>query len=222
MGREENAIHRYTDLPSLMYMLQRRKLTLLNPMSWDDANDSHFLNVYKQAKNLTCLNALCFSEADETYHHWRVFAGGSGGIRITFKRARLRRLIGKIPEIRSQKVSYKLLLDTKEGPPNVAELPFLKRHPYEHEDEYRLVYESKTLPQQAVDIDLPLNAIRRVTLSPWMNKKVSDAVKEVIKAIAGCERLSVYRSTLIGNDEWMAYGDQALSNSATTATGAKS
>jgi len=60
---------------------------LLNPVSWDDANDSHFLNVYKQAKNLTCLNALCFSEADETYHHWRVFAGGSGGIRITFKRA---------------------------------------------------------------------------------------------------------------------------------------
>lgn len=118
-------------------------------------------------------------------------------------------------------MSYKLLLDTKEGPPNIAELPFLKRHPYEHEDEFRLVYESKTLPQQAVDIDLPLNTIRRVTLSPWMNKKVSEAVKEVIKAIPGCERLSVYRSTLIGNDEWMAYGDQALSNSTTTTTGAK-
>lgn len=141
--------------------------------------------------------------------------GGSGGVRITFRRARFRRLIDKIPEIRSQKVIYKLLLDTRESPAKIADLPFLKRHPYEHEDEFRLVYESGTLPQQPVDIDLPVNVIRQVTLSPWMNAKVSDAVKDAVKAIPGCERIHVHRSTLIGNDEWMAYGDQALLCSAT-------
>jgi hypothetical protein len=210
MGQEENAIHRYTDLPALLYMLQRHKLTLLDPMSWDDANDSHFLMVYKQAKKLSCLCALCFSEADETYHHWRVFAGGAAGIRVTFRRARLLRLAAKVAEIRGQKVDYRLILDAKDDPPEVLQLPFLKRHPYQHEDEYRLIYESTTLPQQVVDIDLPFNAIRRITLSPWMNRKVADAVREVIKSIPGCEKLSVYRSTLIGNDDWMAFGDKAL------------
>jgi hypothetical protein len=84
MGEEFNAIHRYTNLPALLYLLQRRKLTLLDPMSWDDANDSHFLMVYKRAKGLSCLGALCFSEADETYHHWSVFAGARAAFALPF------------------------------------------------------------------------------------------------------------------------------------------
>jgi hypothetical protein len=55
MGKEINAIHRYTDLPALLYLLQRKKLTLLDPMSWDDANDSHFLAVYKKLRNCAAL-----------------------------------------------------------------------------------------------------------------------------------------------------------------------
>jgi hypothetical protein len=43
-----------------------------------------------------------------------------------------------------------------------------------------------------------------------MNKKVSAAVKEVLKAIPGCQKLQISRSTLISNDDWMTFGDKAL------------
>jgi hypothetical protein len=210
MGKEPNAIHRYTDLPGLLYLLQRRKLTLLDPMTWDDRNDSHFLKIYKRAKNLSCLSALCFSEADETYHHWRVFAGGSSGVRITFLRQPLLNVCSKTPGISHRKVKYELLQKIRTSSPPIRDLPFLKRYPYQHEDEYRFIYESCKEPQRAVDIDLPLTLIRTVTLSPWMNKNVADAVKDAVRCSPSCQRLRISRSTLIGNDEWMAFGDRAL------------
>ena len=103
-----------------------------------------------------------------------------------------------------------MIRDLKKGAPTISELPFLKRQPYENEDEYRLIYESKDIEQKTVDIPIPLSAIRRITLSPWMNKTVSKSVRQLIRTIPGCDRLSVPRSTLIGNDDWMAYGDAAL------------
>jgi hypothetical protein len=115
-----------------------------------------------------------------------------------------------VPEIRRQKVEYRLIRDLKKGAPTIAELPFLKRQPYESEDEYRLIYESKNVEQTTFDIPISLDAIRQITLSPWMNKTVSKSVRKLIKTIPGCDKLSVPRSTLIGNDDWMAYGDAAL------------
>jgi len=102
--KESSVLFRYTDIPGAVYMLQTKKLTLLNPESWDDANDSHFLKLYKSARQLTCLAALCFSEADETYHHWRIFAAGSSGVRIEFDRERLFAALDFVPEIRREKV----------------------------------------------------------------------------------------------------------------------
>jgi hypothetical protein len=212
MGKQPNAIHRYTDLPGLLYLLHQKKITLLDPMTWDDTNDSHFLKIYKREKKLNCLSALCFSEAEETYHHWRVFAGGSGGVRITFLRQPLLDLLSKVPGIRHRKVKYELINNVRKSKPQVQDLPFLKRYPYQHEDEYRFIYESVNEKQRAVDIDLPLRLIRTVTLSPWMNKNVAGAVKKAIKCIPDCRTLKISRSTLIGNDEWMAFGDRACTS----------
>ncbi len=75
----EAFLRRYTDLPALIYLLNERKITLLDPKSWDDQNDAYFLALYKEKKNLRSVLALCFSQAPETYHHWRVFASGSSG-----------------------------------------------------------------------------------------------------------------------------------------------
>jgi hypothetical protein len=210
MVYEGDVLHRYTDLPALLYLLRRRKFTMLNPASWDDKNDSYFLLLYKRARRLSCLDALCFTEADETYHHWRVFAGGAGGIRVTFEKSSLLQTVSSVPEIRGCKVEYKLLKDIKGHRPEIAQLPFLKRYPYGAEDEYRLIYESGTISQAPVDVDLPLNTIRRVTLSPWMNARVASAVKEILRSIPGCTKLPITHSTLIGNDDWMAYGNAAL------------
>jgi hypothetical protein len=210
MGQETGAIHRYTDLPALLYLLQRRQLTLLDPMSWDDKNDSHFLSLYKAAQKLKCLCAICFSEADETYHHWRVFAGGASGIRITFLRQPLLNLCAKKPGLQHRQVTYELLRNMRGRTPRVEDLPFLKRHPYQQENEYRIVYQSMDHLQRSVNIELPLTLIRRITLSPWMHEELADAVKTTIHGIPGCQKMKIGRSTLIGNDEWMAFGNRAV------------
>jgi hypothetical protein len=42
----------YTNIPALLYLLRERKITLLDPASWDDKNDSYFLLLYREKKDL--------------------------------------------------------------------------------------------------------------------------------------------------------------------------
>jgi len=210
MKEPTKLLHRYTDLPALLSLLQKRQLTLLNPESWDDHNDSHFMALYKKSKKITCLLALCFSLAEETYHHWRVFAHGSGGIRISFDFDALVENIDQYEGIRCGTVKYRLIDEIKTKVPAVKDLPFLKRAPYRPEEEYRVIYESTEFEQRPVNFDLPLSTIRRITLSPWMNVKLVKAVRETIHLIAGCSELRVSHSTLISNDTWQKYGDAAV------------
>jgi len=88
-------LRRYTHLPALLYMLNERKITLLSPATWDDTNDSHYLLRYKEKKKLKTVLALCFSQSDETYHHWRIFSGSAAGVCIRFDQDSLRDALGK-------------------------------------------------------------------------------------------------------------------------------
>ena len=82
-------LRRYTSLAALLALLQDKKLTLLSPSLWEDRNDAFYMGEYKSKKELQTLLALCFTESDETYHHWRVFTHGSDGVCIHFKREAL-------------------------------------------------------------------------------------------------------------------------------------
>src|SRR3954454_22187057 len=121
-------LRRYTDIPALIYLLSERKLTLLNPESWDDSNDSHYLAVYKQKKRLKTVLAACFTQADETYHHWRVFAGGASGVCITFNRDALLEAVRSEDGIRCHTVKYLKLNAIRAMTLRVADLPFRKRY----------------------------------------------------------------------------------------------
>jgi hypothetical protein len=57
-------LRRYTNL------LKEQKITLLDPESWEDKNDSHFMSLYRKKKSLKSVLALCFTQASETFHHW--------------------------------------------------------------------------------------------------------------------------------------------------------
>ena len=78
----ENYLRRYTDLTALIYLLHKRKITLLDPASWDDKNDSHYLTQYKEKRKLKSVLALCLMQSDERYHHWSVFTPGPSGVCI--------------------------------------------------------------------------------------------------------------------------------------------
>ena len=202
-------LRRYTDLPALIYLLTERKITLLDPQSWEDTNDSHYLGLYREKKNLKSVLALSFTQADEAYHHWRVFAAGSGGVCIKFIRSKLLEAVKKQSDLRTRHVKYLKLAEIKSKTLRVRDLPFLKRYAFEHEDEFRIIYESEVKRVQKLDIDIPLSSIDRITLSPWIHPDLSDHVKAMIRRIQGCSALSIVRSTLIGNEEWKNLGEDS-------------
>lgn len=202
-------LRRYTDIPALIYLLTERKISLLDPQSWDDSNDSHYLELYRDKKQLKTVLALCFTEGPETYHHWRVFAGDSSGVCIRFRSSALLAAVKKQPGLRAQPVRYLRLTEIRGLTLNIKELPFLKRYPFEDENEFRLIYESATTKMSKLDISIPLTCISRITLSPWIHPDLSDRLKLILRSIKGCSALKIHRSTLIGNEEWKRLGDDA-------------
>jgi hypothetical protein len=209
--RATEALRRYTDLPALLHMLKHKKITLVDPASWDDTNDSYYLLKYKDKKSLKSVLALCLTQADETYHHWRVFSHGSAGVCIAFHRERLLKSLLAKDGVVVKDVKYRKVREARKQirPPKISELPFLKRAAFEPEEEVRAIFESKRKKSTFLDVPLDLSSVLRVTLSPWIPYRLKGAVKDAIHSIPGCEHLDVRRSTLVGNAEWKKLGDKA-------------
>lgn len=208
---ESSVLRRYTDIPSLLYLLRSRTITFLDPSSWDDTNDSYYLLKYKEKKKLGAVLVLCFTQTEETYHHWRVFADSASGVCIMFDRSTLLHTFSGLRGILKGPVDYQRVRDAKRRsvPLSVDELPFIKRAGYMPEAEYRVVYTSRDPTVKFRDVSIPLNSIFEIRLSPWLNSRLRRCVRETIQGISGCKDLSVHRSTLIGNRTWKELGDSA-------------
>lgn len=202
-------LRRYTDIPALIYLLNERKITLLDPQSWDDSNDSYYLTLYREKKKLESVLALCFTQASETYHNWRVFANGPSGVCIRFKRSELLKAVRRQPGLRAGTVTYLTLDEIRNKTLAIGHLPFLKRSAFAHEKEFRMIYESKKEKMSKLDIAVPLSCIHRITLSPWVHPALSPHIKRILRSIKGCGALEIVRSTLIGNMEWKNLGESA-------------
>lgn len=201
----EGFLKRYTELPFLLYALKNKKLTLLNPKSWDDKNDAHYLLEYGSRLNCGSVLALCFTEAPETYHHWKVFSGSKSGVCIDFKLPEFREWVSTMG-LKFGKVKYRKLIDAKRTAPQLSDLPFLKRIAFSDERELRLLYESQERGLLAKNFELDLRTISRVVLSPWLPPSVSEPVKDVIRGLDGCASIKVFRTSLIDNLEWKRLG----------------
>ncbi len=200
-------LRRYTDLATLIYLLRQRKITLLDPSSWDDSNDSHYLKTYREKKGLKSVLALCFTQASERYHHWRVFTNGSSGVRVRFKRSELLSAIRHTHSVRADRVEYLTLQELRHKTLDTDELPFLKRYPFKDEREFRIICESATKKMHALDIPVPLSCIDRLILSPWLPHALFSDIKKLLRSIPGCGTLKITRSTLISNEEWKNLAD---------------
>jgi len=197
---------RYTDLPALIQLLTNKELTLLNPSSWDDKNDSYFLSIYKEKKNQKSVLALCFTRESETYHHWRVFSAGSSGVCINFNASALENTFRKAKGVRFKEVRYLKIDEMRNKRPTTSQLPFIKRIPYKHEKEFRALWESQDEETNALNIPIDLSSITRITLSPWMHPSLRKSVVATLKRIDGCKSIPMWRSTLTENEDWKAYG----------------
>lgn len=203
-------LRRYTDLTSVIDMLFHKRLTLLDPTSWDDKNDSFFIEHYRECSDYKSVLALCLSTVGETYHHWRVFCGHASGVCIAFHRQPLLDVIDAAEGFRHGKVDYMRLDEIAQKPPRINRLPFIKRYAFRHELEYRLIYESKTDTAPTRAVPIPLTAIEGIALSPWMPAQLLDATRTALNAIPGCKSVTVTRSQLISNSLWMQNAERSL------------
>jgi hypothetical protein len=145
-------LRRYTDIPGLVYLLNKRCITLVDPQTWDDTNDSYFLRVYQQKRDLASVLALCFTQVAEPYHHWRIFAPGPSGVCISFHRKELLKAVMAFEGVRAAPVKYLRIKEIEEKCIAVEDLTFLKRYPFEPENEFRLLYEDSTKARQTLDM----------------------------------------------------------------------
>jgi hypothetical protein len=202
-------IRRYTSIASVIDTLRRMQLALLDPQSWDDRNDSHFMSLYKEYKGANGLYALCATEAPETYHHWRVFGGTSEGACLELKRSPLEDSFAGDGRIRFGRVQYKKIVELRAmHASDRIELPFLKRKPYEPECEYRIIAETAEPQAAALSIELPPACISRVFLNPWLPKPLAQSIKATIQEIPGCKTLPIIQTTMLENSRWKSAGDR--------------
>jgi hypothetical protein len=206
----QKSLRRYTDITALSYILTNEKITLLNPQTWDDRNDSHFLRLYRKKRKLASVLALCFAQAAETYHHWKVFAAGSAGVCIHFQHGELLKALALHDGVHSGIVKYRTIDELTEKHPGVNELPFVKRIAFRDEMEFRIIYESKTEKLRKRDFSVPPSVIEKVTLSPWIDPDLADFAKTLLRAIPKWKNLQISRSSLIDNEKWKNLADRAM------------
>jgi len=206
----EEILRRYTSLPALFFILREKKISLLDPRSWDDKNDSYYLSLYKEKRHLRTVLALCFTQVAERYDHWRVFTDGSSGVCIKFWRSKLLKAIKQENGVRSKSVTYLTLNQIRKEIPSVSELPFLKRYAFQNEEEFRIIFESAKQSLTKLDIPIPIASIESISLSPWLPSELRMHVIGALQLIDDCSNLPITRSTLIDNDAWKRLGEQAV------------
>ena len=191
--------------------MRRKELALLDPQNWDDRNDRHFMNLYKDHVKANGLYAACFTQSKEDYHHWRVFTDASHGLFIEFRREPFERHIRANGDVRARQVQYLNLGDADRlGNDARDNLPFYKRMGFESEQEYRVVAVSEKPQQVALGIPIELGLINKIVINPWLPDALCESLKATLRSIDGCSRIRVDRSHLIDSLRWKNAGNKVV------------
>ena len=198
----ERSLRRYTNFPATLHILQNSCLTLLSPDSWDDRNDAFFMAEYKKRSAAKSVLALCFAEAHETYHHWRVFSAGFDGVCLEFDKAKLQETVKGDDRFTCKSVEYRTIDKAETSGITEVDLPFVKRFPFKDDHEFRILFVDRDEHRESERLNISLDWIKCITLRPWMPKPLENAVILTLKSIKRCNNLKVYQSTLIENERW--------------------
>lgn len=206
-------LRRYTTLPYLLDILYNKRLALLDPSTWEDKNDSYYLDLYKTKKKLKSLLALCFADAPETYQHWKIYAGNTSGVCIEFDRDKLLAKIETDKGLISNPIEYKSIAKLQEEPITIHALPFIKRYAFKDEQEFRIIYENCVEDVKIKYFSILPDDINCILINPWVNKSVFNTIHSIIKKIEGCDGISVRKSTVVENENWKKIGEAIVNGS---------
>jgi hypothetical protein len=208
-NRTNAKVYRYSSIAYVLDALARKEMTLLDPKSWADKNDSLYVDLYKQYRGAGAVFASCCTLSTETFHHWYVFGGTHAGAFIEYDRTELESCFKSLKaqghKIRYAKVKY-FTLGRVEKDATLNSLPFLKRWGFQSEREYRVIVETDDESHLAYRIPIPMAAINRVVINPWLPDPVVETLRARIHSISECANLTVDHSRLIDSDRWKAAG----------------
>ena len=179
--------YRYTSLAAAIHLLTTKQITLLDPVNWDDKNDTFFIRKYKECEKAKTVLVLCFTESAETYQHWKTFSGGTEGVSINFEKHKLLSAFSEDDRIEHGYVKYSSIREIEKLPLDASDLPFFKRRLYKAEKEYRVIYTDPRSRISLKNCDIELSWIKRIRLNPWMPKPLVKSVREILKSIPGCQ-----------------------------------
>lgn len=182
---------------------------MLDPKNWEDKNDSYYIELYKKKLGLKSVLVLCFAESDERYHHWKIYSGSPDGVCIEFRKDRLLESLN-LSGVTSNRVQYKTFDELGKKSPDVYQFPFMKRHAFEDEREFRIVYEDQIREIASKEFKISIDNISRIIFNPWMPESVYGSIRRIIKNIEGCKKIKVQRTTLVDNKKWKKKGEYAL------------
>jgi hypothetical protein len=171
-------LERYMTLDRLFMMLDTGKMAFSDPDSWPDKNDRAIVEAYRQKRHHCYVRILCFTEQDESALLWDSYANGSQGCRIKFNVTNLIAQLENINGIIGKNVEYirdKDILNEE----SIAKVPFIKKLPYQLEQEYRVVWSGNSAEAPVISVDDILNTI---WLSPKMSKPHAAEVKKYLSS----------------------------------------
>lgn len=197
-----NKLNRFTNLPILIDLLERQKLVLVRPSTWDDKNDTSLLELYKERKELSDLFVLCFSYESETIHHWKSFADGVSGCCIEFDGKKIINVFETV-NLNHGKIKYKTIRGVNPKNVCVKDLPFRKRYPYRIESEYRAIWEGEPNSENTFEINISMDIIRLITFGPNMPESIFKTLKELLEDKYPILQGKINRSTILENQNWI-------------------
>jgi hypothetical protein len=206
MNENENTpkyLKHFTSLFSFISIMESGGLRLSRTEEWEDKNDRAALAAYKRKTGAEETCALCFAQGKEQIHHWFYYAKKDSGCCIHFKDEPLLAALGREPAFLCDSVSYMSSEDftaawLRQQP--VEKLPFIKRRPYETEQEYRVIWTGKADTKPPV---VPVSGlIDYVTLAPGLiATPQGEALKTMLETTY---KLTVRFSLLLRDNDWIS------------------
>jgi len=207
----QSLVHRYTEFEYVIDYLETKKLGFPSPGEWDDKNDIHFLRLYMKYKKVENLFCCCFTSASETFHHWRIFAGKSIGVRLSFKTKTLASELDREGVVlKSVKYVPKKAFPKRNHRPE--DLAFIKRYGFRDEKEVRAML-ATTAPGQKCErvrgIRVDLSSLSRITISPFCPDKTYSVLRDRLREF-NLRGIEIRKSRLVDSDEWKRYGENII------------
>ncbi|MDR2489813.1 MAG: hypothetical protein LBD20_00245 [Spirochaetaceae bacterium] len=215
----------YTSLANLIAILEDDKLTLRSPARWDDRNDAASMEAFRRKTGAAQVCAVSFASGDEQIHHWFNYACKTYGGCIHFNTAALLAALDAIPGLIHRPIRYipqEEISAKKLAALPPEDLPFIKRRPYEAEQEYRVLWSGG--PDDAPP-SIPLSGlIDHLTLAPGMTtphasgeangeaagkpNPFGPALADMLTAhYSGRYGLAVHQSRLLYSRDWTSLFD---------------